>query len=120
MSRIWCGAGYGRAVGAEQVIYIEMLAFQDHMEGQVPRPFGACRVRVIDVTNRHRLYPPPDSDPPYRLLTVNPTEVDPELYRSRATRAKISERLAMEMGDSIAKLFYRHEPREIGVNLTPK
>lgn len=105
----------GRAVGAEQIVYVEMLVFQDS-EGQVPRPVAACRVRVIDVENRERLYPPRDAERPFRVLEVRMREVNPDLYRSRATRYQISESLANELGDRIAKLFYKHE-RDLGGRL---
>ncbi len=49
----------GRAVGAEQVIYVEIIEFTDRIDRYTPRPKGACRVRVLDVTNRVRLFPPP-------------------------------------------------------------
>jgi hypothetical protein len=108
----------GRAVGAEQIVYVEMLVFQDS-EGQVPRPVAACRVRVIDVENRERLFPPPDAERPFRVLEVRMREVNPDLYRSRATRYQISESLANELGDRIAKLFYKHE-RDLGGRLQPR
>jgi hypothetical protein len=105
-------------VGAEQIVYIEMLVFQDS-EGQIPRPVAACRVRVIDVENRERIFPPPDAERPFRILEVRMREVNPDLYRSRATRYQISESLANELGDRIAKLFYRHE-RDLGGRLQPR
>ncbi len=110
----------GRAVGAEQIIYIEMVSFTDRVEPHVPRPMGSCRVRVIDVNNRERLYPAGDVEQPFRAVQVAPREVDPELYRTRATRMRINEVLAEEMGDRIAKLFYKHEARELGGSLNPR
>lgn len=108
----------GRAVDAEQIVYIEMLVFQDS-DGEVPRPIAACRVRVIDVENRERLFPSPDAEQPYRVVQQRMREVDRDMYRSRATRYQISETLAEELGDTIAKLFYKHE-RDLGGRLQPR
>jgi len=108
----------GRAVGAEQIVYVEMLVFQES-DGQVPRPVAACRVRVIDVENRERVFPPSESDRPYRQVELRMREVSPDQYRSRATRFQIVESLAEELGDRIAKLFYKHE-RDLGGRLEPR
>jgi hypothetical protein len=105
----------GRAVGAEQIIFIEMLVFQDS-EGYERRPIAACRVRVIDVENRTRLYPPSDSVDNARLVQVRMREVTEDAYRTRGTRHQISVALADELGDTIARLFYRHE-RDLGGRL---
>jgi hypothetical protein len=112
----------GRAVGAEQVIYVEMLGFADHMEGGVPRAVALCRVRVIDVEKRERLFPAPSeqSAEPGRVLQIITREFSPDLYRSRGTRQQIVQTLSEETGERIAKLFYRHEPRELGRSLNPR
>lgn len=108
----------GRDVGAEQVIYVEVLSFRDSPDNYTPRPMGSCSVRVIDVTNRVRLYPAEGEQP--RVLQVAMRAVSTEMYRSRATRSKLRQALAEEMGSHIAKLFYRHEKTELGGNLKPR
>lgn len=110
----------GRAVGAEQVIYIEMVAFHDRSDGQIPRPAASCNVRVIDVTNRVRLFPESDGDQPYRFVKAVTREFDPEYYRTRASRNAINETLANELGSAIAKLFYKHEARDLGGQLSTR
>ena len=110
----------GRAVGAEQVIYVEMLAFTGSPDGVTPRPTAVCRVRVIDVTERTRLYPPEDSQEASRLLQVSTREVDPTILQSPASRLKAYQALAEETGDQIAKLFYKHERKELGGSLQPR
>src|SRR5262245_15515631 len=50
----------GKAVGAKQVIYVEMVQFADTPDGYTPRPTAACRVRVIDIENRKRVFPGPE------------------------------------------------------------
>lgn len=107
----------GRAVGAEQVLYIEMVAFVDHIDRNTPRGYASARVRVIDVENRKRLYPPEDADVPYRQIDVMTGEMKPEAYHTRATRMQVFDTLAKETGSTVAKLFYKHEQRELGGRL---
>jgi hypothetical protein len=110
----------GRAVGAEQVIYVQMLSFSGTSDGTTPRPTAVCRVRVIDVVERKRLYPSPDGQEASRLLEVNTREVDPATLRSAASRLKVYQALADETGEQIAKLFYKHEIKELGGSLEPR
>jgi hypothetical protein len=110
----------GRAVGAEQIIYVQMLSFSGTSDGATPRPTAVCRVRVIDVVERKRLFPPPDSQEASRLLEVNTREVDPAMLRSAASRLKVYQALADETGEQIAKLFYKHEIKELGGSLEPR
>ena len=110
----------GKAVGAEQVIYIEMLQFTDTPDGYTPRPMAACQVKVIDITNRKRVFPPEDSDEPARYVRAMTREVDPEMYRTRAGRLQTFEALAITTGEQVAKLFYKHDAKELGGNLTPR
>ncbi|MCP3905394.1 MAG: hypothetical protein GY715_17345 [Planctomycetes bacterium] len=110
----------GREVGAEQIIYIEMHAFRDTGDGTVPRPTGSCRVRVLDVTNRVRLFPPEDDQMPSRIVNAVIPPVDPGLLRSQSSRLKVHRALIESLGSSVAKLFYRHEARELGDRLKPR
>lgn len=109
----------GRAAGAAQVIYIQILTFSSTADGFQPRPFGSCRVRVIDVDNRQRLFPPEDSDDVARAVSTNVPQLNVELYRSTSSRNVVFEYLAQEMALDVAELFYEHEPREVGSNLDP-
>ncbi len=107
----------GRAVGAEQVIYVEIIEFTDRIDRYTPRPKGACRVRVLDVTNRVRLFPPPDAAEASQTVEIYIEEIQAELYNSRATRSKIGESLANQLGDMTAKLFYKYNGSKLGKNL---
>lgn len=112
----------GRAVGAEQVVFVDMQAFSLSPEGITPRPSGACYVKVIDVTNRERLFPIDDGGFPSSSgypVQVAMREVSLERYRTTSSRRQIREQLANEIADQIAKVFYRHVPRELGRNLNP-
>jgi hypothetical protein len=97
-----------------------MVQFQDLPQDLTPRPTAACRVRVIDVESRRRVYPGPDAQEPSRLLQITTREVDPGLYGTRSGRLQVLESLAVETGQQIAKLFYKHERKELGGNLNPR
>jgi hypothetical protein len=109
----------GRKVGAKQVIYVEMEQFSDR-SGLVPQPMAVCRVRVIDVENRVRTFPPADSQENSVVVQVRPREADPDLYASRAGQIKVRQALATDTGDQIAKLFYKHERKDLGGSLNPR
>jgi hypothetical protein len=110
----------GREVGAEQIIFIEMLAFGLSPDGVTPRPTSICQVRVIDVERRKRLYPEGDeSGQVARTVQTALPEFDPTVARSAASRLKIYQALADLTGVEIAKLFYKHEKKELGSQLTP-
>jgi hypothetical protein len=110
----------GKAVGAKQVIYVEMLQFSDTPDGFTPRPLAACRVRVVDVENRQRVFPGPDVRDTSHPMQVMTREVDPELYRTRSGRLQVFQALALETGHEIGKLFYKHERKELGGSLNPR
>jgi hypothetical protein len=110
----------GREVGAEQILYIEMHAFRDTGDGSVPRPTAACRVRLLDVVNRVRLFPDPEGQMPSRLVNANTPPIDPGLLRSPSSRLKVHRALVTSLGKEIVKLFYKHEARELGDRLNPR
>jgi hypothetical protein len=110
----------GRAVGAEQVVYVELVAFVDSPDGITPTPTSVANVKVIDVANQKRLFPAGDDlGLGQAAITVSSEipPVDPELLRSRSSRLRVHTMLAEETGATIARLFYKHSPRELGRNL---
>ena len=107
----------GESVGAQQVIYVEMMGFRGSPDGVTPRPSASCRVKVIDVANRTRLFPAPDAHQAWQDVSVESLPISLELYRTAAGRREIEEMLAKLLGDQVAKLFYGHVPREIGTRL---
>lgn len=107
----------GRAVGADQVIYIDMLAFIDTPDNYTPRPGGACKLKVIDTKNQTRLFPGADADQPFHFVETTMPPQSTELYASSASRVQVFEMLAVFMGDEIAKTFYSHETKELGGQL---
>jgi hypothetical protein len=110
----------GEAVGAEQIIYIEMLSFKGSPDGYSPRPSAACRIKMIDVPNRARLFPPPTADQSWFPVEIVSPPISPELYQSNEGRRQIESILAVLLGDQVGKLFYKHVPDELGTRLTPQ
>ncbi len=112
----------GRAVGAEQVVFIDMVSFSLSPDNVTPRPVGACQVKVIDVTNRERLFPTADGGFRGSLgypVQVAMRQVSLERYRTTSSRRSMREQLATEIADQITKVFYRHVPDELGSHLNP-
>ena len=110
----------GEAVGAEQVIYIEMISFRGSPDGATPRPTASCRLKILDVANRTRIFPAPDANHGWQDVMVTSPAISPELYQSRAGRRDIQRLLSLLLADRIAKLFYPHIPDEIGSRLDPR
>jgi len=109
----------GRAVGAKQVIYVQMMQFRDTPDGSTPRPAGMCQVKVIDVESQQRTYPAKESKDSVRTVQVSGRPVDPETYRTRTGRLSVFNDLALMMGQHVGRLFYKHEPRAAGQNINP-
>lgn len=107
----------GQRVGAEQVIYVEMISFRGSPDGFTPRAAGACRVKVIDTVSRTRLFPPPDDEKEYVEVQAVSPPFSMELFQSSQGRAQIEQMLAGLLGDQVGKLFYKHVPDEIGSHL---
>lgn len=106
----------GKAAGAEQVIYVRIIAFHITPDGYTPRPVAGAEVRVVDVTNRERVFPGPDEEAArYLEATLDPVAI--EKYQSSASRRQIEDLLAKELGKSVAELFFDHERNELGENL---
>jgi hypothetical protein len=112
-------ADIANAVGADQIIYVEMLALRTQMAG-VPKPNATCQVRVLDVAHRQRTFPAGETGEPAVIVNASMREVDPQVYRSMSSRLKIFDALAETMGEEIAKLFYEHEIRDLGGNLNTR
>jgi hypothetical protein len=110
----------GRAVGADLVIYIDMLRFSNTPDGRTPRPVATGAVRVIDVVNRTRLFPAGETSQDARPVEAMLNEMDPSVFRTRSSSNQVYEDLAVAFGSEVSKLFYRHEVRELGGNLNPR
>lgn len=109
-------AEIGEEVGAEIVIYVKIDAFALTPDGVVPRPVGAAQVKVLDIGAGVRLFPEGGASEGFPVQTQL-TEQDLDLYKSSAGRRQLEDALAKEMGRDIAKLFYKHEKKELGGRL---
>lgn len=104
----------GRAVDASIVIYIEMKSFGLTSDGQTANPIASCAVRIIDVQNKIRLFPDEQASFP---VSTSLLRVSPHRISSAGEIRMLTEELAGELGDAIAKLFYRHNIGRLGENL---
>ena len=110
----------GDAAGAEQVIYVQMMSFLGSPDGYTPKPTVSCRVKVIDVARRTRVFPAPDAAGAWREVAVVAPAINVEQYRTAAGRRQIEQMLALLTADRVTKLFYRHVSEEVGSRLQPR
>lgn len=106
----------GKAVGAHQVIYVKITQFAATEDGYTPVPIAAASVKVIDVVNHARVFPGSDMAEGYPVRCTG-KPVDPTMYATRNTRLQIYESLSAQLGSEIAKVFYKHEYKELGEHL---
>jgi len=104
----------GRALGAQQVLHVEITSARMIQEPGVTRPTARINVKVIDVEQRTRLWPTPlpgvhsaprsysMSSSMFYRYHANPDE--------RGTSRDLIQRFASHIGRDVAKLFYDHEP----------
>ncbi len=112
-------AEIGEKVGAEVVIHVRMVSFELSEPGGNPRPNAVALVKVIDATNRARLFPA-DPEAPGAEVRSTMNEVGMDLYNSTTGRRSIEDLLAANLGDRIGKLFYKHERNELGKGMGVK
>ena len=106
----------GLEAGAEQVIYVELDGFALTTDGYTPRPTSVCRVKVLDLSTKARVYPGA-SNPNGRQVQTQIREVSPDSFTSFARRRKVEDELAYKTGLDVAKLFHAHERIDLGENL---
>jgi hypothetical protein len=106
----------GREAGVEQIVYVELNGFALTLDGVTPRPTAVCNVKVLDIAAGIRVYPG-EGSPTGREVVAQIREVDPSLFQSFAKRRKVEDDLAIELGKTVAELFYEHERVELGENL---
>ena len=84
------------------------------------RPVAACRVKVVDIVNKIRLFPPLGAENPWQDVAAVGPPVNPQLYRSSDGRREIEQLLTSAIADQVTRLFYKHIPDELGSRLTPQ
>ncbi|RLS64036.1 MAG: hypothetical protein DWH96_04580 [Planctomycetota bacterium] len=107
----------GKELGADQVIWVRPYIFDldGYEDQQGARPTAKVHVKVIDITSRQRVYPPGDSFPEGRDLTISLLrDVNREELTTTTGRRKLEEALSTEIADDVAKLFYQHERLNLG------
>jgi len=109
----------GREVGAEVLIAVRIDVFS-LVGGQIPQPTAQAAVWVLDITNRERLFPPPDSREPATTVSASLFETDPFGATDESAQVARSFALADALAESVAKVFYRHEIKELGRQLGPR
>ena len=112
----------GEAVGAEQVIYVEIASLSEAAADEQLAPVATARVKVLDIVSKKRVFPA-EGVAAFDYHTVNAKigQVDEEMYRTASTRRKVRETMALQLGDEIARLFYEHKaPDRLGERLTPR
>ncbi|MFO0962829.1 MAG: hypothetical protein U0625_07970 [Phycisphaerales bacterium] len=105
----------GRSVGADVVIYIEMTQFTLAPDGATPKPTASALVKVVDVKERTRLFPPAGAgDHDGYEVTAEMDALSLDAYRTSAARRKTEDALEKRLADQITRLFYDHEPKGFG------
>jgi hypothetical protein len=113
----------GRELDAQQVLYVQVVSFllagdgESDGSGVGVRPTANCRVKVIDCVANTRTYPIGDIGESGRLVTSRIREVDPEAFRTVASRRAVEDRLAARVAIDVAELFYEHDRVDLGQNL---
>ncbi|MHC4909436.1 MAG: hypothetical protein ACYTF9_06930 [Planctomycetota bacterium] len=110
----------GRQVGADQVIYVNMVGFELTPDGVTPNPGAAAYIKVIDVTNTKRLFPGPSASDLGHPVSTSMGAISAEVVKSRSGQAKAYDALAKYFAVEIAKVFYEHETTELGSRLDPR
>lgn len=106
----------GEALGAEQVIFIEVDQFVLAGGSEQGGPEAMALIKVFDITSGTRLWPSAGSEAVQSFIR----DIDPSLLTTSAGRREIEDKLAQQLGSDIAKMFYEHERRELGARLGVK
>jgi hypothetical protein len=117
-------AAIGRELECQQVIYVQVTGFAlagDGTEGMSggATPTAKASIKVIDVVNSARTFPLGESNVG-RDVVAKIREVDRDEFQTVAKRRNVEDRLAVELGDQIGKLFYEHERVELGEHMGPR
>lgn len=109
----------GQEVGAEVLIAVRVDMFTLQPGGE-PRPTAQAGVWVLDITNRTRLFPPEDATEPAVTVTAELFVGEGMSAVSESDRVQIFFLLADKLGEEVAKVFYKHEIKELGERLGPR
>lgn len=112
----------GQRVGAEQVIYVEVLSATFERAPGVFQPQGAVGVKVIDAVARQRVFPPVQGTDamvaaPRGAVVEARLPLDTTSDDDASFVAYLAEQLARAMASRASELFYDHRPRQPGERL---
>ncbi len=110
----------GTRLEADQVVYAEIVAYQLQMGGGIYHPAMALNVKVIDIDEGRRVFPP-DIDPETGVtLSATSVPVRTELRvvnrtaEGAAAQSIASRELAAQAGLDVARLFFEWRRPEPG------
>lgn len=100
----------GRQLGAARILYIDIVdnAMESLGGTQMLRGKLTLRVRMIDVASGKTVFPANSIDGTYLTATTPYTEV-----HAGVTPQSLRQKLCMQLGQSIARLFYPYKPDEV-------
>lgn len=96
----------GSALEAEVVIYALIDEFNLAGNSNATGPVATVRVKVLDLTNRRRLFPNSASGFPMSVALPKPPSFG---LTGRSALVELENALAQKLGLGIAQLFYEHE-----------
>jgi hypothetical protein len=104
----------GKVVGADLVLYVEMDSFALSADGASATPVSTGYLKVIDLREKRRLFPPDGDDPRGFPVTSEVKNMDLEMYRTSAARRKAEDLLAKTFAQDVARVFFEHDPKNFG------
>ncbi|MGY8753429.1 MAG: hypothetical protein ACKVIO_05975 [Phycisphaerales bacterium] len=104
-------------VDAEVIIYVELTGFALTSDGHTAKPIANCNVKVINAKKRERMFPLSGNSYPVQAVVTN---IAPSRLVGSGEVRKLSEELAVNLGDAVAKLFYEHYTGRLGDNIEPR
>jgi hypothetical protein len=97
-------ADIGRAVGARQILYADLVDFavEPALNAPMARGHAEARVRVIDAATGQTLWPP-DSSAGFPVKAQTPFVT----LKEGVTEQTLQQQVALQLSDGIARLFYK-------------
>ncbi|MCH2137634.1 MAG: hypothetical protein MK074_01100 [Phycisphaerales bacterium] len=97
----------GKAIGARQVIYVEVVAFRITRDGLTPDPLAYFNVRVLDLEAGERVFPTDaqfEASAGYPLqVTIPPAQLG--TLTGQGSPSLVRRALADRAGDALGRLF---------------
>jgi hypothetical protein len=100
----------GRAVGAKQVLYVNITqeSLSEPIGGEMVHGECTARVKVIDASNGQIRWPPEQAQG--FPITVQTPDMKPSGQSGDSDEAIVREALQRDIAEKISRLFYAHEP----------